>query len=150
MPGAAAGAKERQSRWHEIVRDSSLQHLPYKVETNGRGQIVLSPHKNRHSFLQKAVLDLLDEHTPDGVGLPEFAIATPPGVKVPDVVWMSEGRWEEMQKTGDPTTLGPEICVEGLSGSNNPEDTAEKRALLGGRCRKGVARETGRPGSVLQ
>jgi len=60
---------------------------------------------------------------------PEFAIATPEGVKVPDVAWMSKGRWEQMQETGDPTTLAPEICVEVLSSSNTAEEIREKRAL---------------------
>ena len=119
----------QQAQWQEIVRDPALQNLPYKVETNARGQIVLSPHKNRHSRLQKALLTLLDRHAPTGNSFPEYALATPEGVKAPDVVWMSPKREQEMGETGDPTTLAPEICVEIMSSSNTMEEMTEKRAL---------------------
>jgi Uma2 family endonuclease len=129
MPTTVPRAKEHQTRWDEITKDPSLQDLPYKVETNHRGQIVLSPRTNRHSFIQEQVQDLLDEHVPEGRHPPEFAIATPEGVKAPDVVWMSPERRREMEKTGDPTMLAPEICVEVLSSSNTEEEIKEKRAL---------------------
>jgi Uma2 family endonuclease len=118
-----------QERWNEIVADPQLQELPYKVETNAQGQILLSPHENRHSFLQKSIQDLLDEYVPDGHAPPEFAIATEQGVKVPDVVWMSPRRRTEMEATGDPSTLAPELCVEVLSESNTVEEMADKRVL---------------------
>lgn len=120
---------QAQARWHEIVNDPALQDLPYKVETNRRGQLILSPHSNRHSLQQRAILHLLDRHAPAGMSAPEFALATNQGVKVPDVVWMSDERWEAMQQTGDPSTLAPEICVEVLSASNTVEELAEKRTL---------------------
>lgn len=122
-------AKEHQEQWQEIASDPSLRTLPYKVETNSRGQIVLSPQTNRHSVQQKAVQDLLDEHAPEGISPPELAIATPEGVKVPDIAWMSDERWGQMQQTGDPSTLAPEICVEVLSSSNTEEEIREKREL---------------------
>lgn len=129
MPTTTTRAEEHQARWEEITSDPSLRNLPYKVETNQRGQIVLSPHENRHSFLQERVQDLLDEYAPEGRHPPEFAIATPEGVKAPDVVWMSPERLREMEKTGDPTMLAPEICVEVLSSSNTEQEINEKRAL---------------------
>ena len=122
-------AKEHQEQWDEVVSDPSLRDLPYNVETNRRGQIVLSPHTNRHSFAQEKVADLLEEHAPDGFTPPEFAIATPEGVKSPDIVWMSPARRRDMEKTGDPTTLAPEICVEVLSFSNTEEELRQKREL---------------------
>jgi hypothetical protein len=64
MPTTAPTAGEHQARWQEIVADPSLRDLPYKVETNHRGQLVLSPHKNWHSDIQKTIQDLLDEHAP--------------------------------------------------------------------------------------
>jgi hypothetical protein len=50
MPTTTTEAKEQQERWLEIASDPLLSELPYKVETNHRGQIILSPHKNRHTF----------------------------------------------------------------------------------------------------
>ena len=101
-----------QERWAELVRDPALQDLPYKVETNERGQILLSPHSNRHSFLQDKIQQVLRRHAPEGSTPPEFAVATPKGVKSPDVAWISPERRQEMEATGDPTTLAPEICVD--------------------------------------
>ena len=118
-----------QARWHDVVEDPVLRDLPYKVETNHRGQLILSPHRNRHSQLQKAVISLIDQHAPSGESFPEYALATPHGVKVPDVVWMSPERRAEMDATGDPSTLAPEICVEVLSPGNTPDEIADKRAL---------------------
>lgn len=116
-----------QERWADLVRDPTFQDLPYKIETNARGQIILSPHSNRHSFVQDKIQALLRQHAPDGSTPPEFAIATPRGIKSPDVAWISPKRRREMQDTGDPTTLAPEICVEVLSASNTAEEMDHKR-----------------------
>ena len=129
MPTTTFRAKEHQERWQEIVNDPLLSELPYKVETNNRGQIVLSPHTNRHTFQQKAVEKKLDELLPDGEAFQELAIATSGGTKQADVIWASEGRLDEMKETGDPTTLAPEICVEVLSSSNTVDEIREKRRL---------------------
>ena len=129
MPTTTTTTQEHQERWQEIASDPLLSELPYKVETNQRGQIVLSPHKNRHSVAQNRVQNLLGGHAPEGLSPTELAIATPQGTRAADVVWMSPGRWEEMQATGDPTTLAPEICVEVMSDSNDWEEMREKRRL---------------------
>jgi Uma2 family endonuclease len=129
MPTTTTPAEEHQTHWQQIVTDPSLQDLPYTVETNHRGQLVLSPHKNWHSFRQEAIGDLLEEHAPEGATPPEFAIATPKGVKAPDIVWISADRRQEMKKTGDPTTLAPELCIEVMSEANDWDEMMEKRAL---------------------
>jgi len=118
-----------QDRWEDVTRDSLLQGLPYKIETNAHGQLVLSPHTNRHSDVQEQILLLLHEHAPAGHQPPEYAVTTSAGVKTPDNVWMSSERRDRMRATGDPTTLAPEICIEVVSDSNTPEEMAEKRAL---------------------
>lgn len=129
MPSVATRAKEHQKRWDEIVRDPALRDLPYKVETNDRGQLILSPHKNRHSDLQTSLFQLLQQHAPRGHISVEYALATPQGVKAPDVVWMSPDRREEMRESGDPSLLAPEICAEVMSTSNTEEEMQEKCAL---------------------
>lgn len=129
MSTATAKTKKHQAQWREIVRDPALQGLAYKVETNERGQILLSPHQNRHSFRQYDIQKLLEEYAPTGAVPPEFALATPKGVKAPDVVWMSPDRREAIEETGDPTTLAPELCVEVMSDSNTWDEMHEKRDL---------------------
>lgn len=126
---ATKQVQEPQERWEEITADPALRDLPYSVETNARGQIVLSPHQAYQAELQGALLDLLREHRPNGRGIPEYPIATSRGVKQPDVVWGSEGRLEEMRATVDAPILAPEICVEVMSESNTEEELQEKREL---------------------
>ncbi len=129
MPTTTTPAEKHQERWQKIVDDPLLSDLPYKVETNRRGQIVLSPHKNRHSRQQKLILKRLDSLLQSGEAFPEWALATSEGVKVPDVIWASASRLDEMEETGDPATLAPELCVEVMSESNDWDEAHEKRAL---------------------
>jgi len=118
-----------QARWQELVNDPSLRDLPYKVETNERGQLILSPHSNRHSLLQLAVQKLLLKQKPEGRPPTEFAISTSKGVKASDVAWMSPEQAKRMSETGDPSTLAPEICIEVMSPANTMAEMDEKRAL---------------------
>jgi Uma2 family endonuclease len=126
MPTATPSAKKHQERWQEIVEDPLLSALPYKVETNDRRQIVLSPNQADHSYLQGDLIGLLYEHAKEGRPFPEFPITTADGVKVPDVVWMTARRREEVDATGDPPTLAPEICVEVMSESNDWDEMKAK------------------------
>lgn len=126
MPTATIPAQEHQERWQEIVEDPLLSELPYKIETNHRGQIILSPHKNRHARRQKRVEKRLDALLSLGEAFQEWAIATAGGTKPADVIWASDERLQEMEETGDPTTLAPEICVEVMSESNDWEEMEAK------------------------
>lgn len=118
-----------RAAWARAQADPLFRDLPYKLETNRTGQLVLSPHKNTHSILQFKLGRLLDAHRPAGKVGVEFAVQTPEGVKVPDVVWMSEERWQ-MRGDDDPSPVMPEICVEVLSEGNTVAEMIEKRTLL--------------------
>ena len=37
-------------RWAEVMRDPTLQDLPYKIELNVRGKIEMSPAWKLHAF----------------------------------------------------------------------------------------------------
>jgi len=116
--------------WHRVLHDPQLQDLPYKVETNEKGQIVLSPHKFRHAQQQSQIARLLDRHVKDvGASVVEAPVQTVHGVKVPDVVWLSDRRKEQIPDTAEASPIMPEICVEVLSGSNTGDEMTEKRAL---------------------
>jgi hypothetical protein len=41
--GNVATPEKLVLRWAEVVRDPSLQDLPYKIELNARGKIEMSP-----------------------------------------------------------------------------------------------------------
>jgi Uma2 family endonuclease len=122
-------AEDHQARWKEIVQDPDLQDLPYHVETNHRGHIVLSPHTAKHARQQKAVQKRLDALLDGGEAFSEWPVATDGGTKQIDVVWASDARLDAMTATGDPPTMAPEICVEVMSDSNDGAEMNEKRTL---------------------
>lgn len=129
MPQTKPPAQEHQERWQDITRNPLLSELPYKVETNGRGQIILSPQTNLHFRQQKAIEKKLDALLSGGEAFQEWAIATSGDTKRADVIWAFDDRLREMEQTGDPTTLAPEICVEATSESNDRDEMHEKSAL---------------------
>jgi Uma2 family endonuclease len=114
--------------WQEVCNDPLLRELPYKIELNEWGQIVMSPASSQHSFLQGLIQDALRQIRQDGFFYMECPIQTSKGVKVADVAWASDsfvrthGRESPLQKA-------PELCVEVLSPSNSPAEMEEKREL---------------------
>ena len=38
-------------QWQEVVNDPSLQDLPYNIEMNEYGKIIMSPASNKHSII---------------------------------------------------------------------------------------------------
>jgi len=115
--------------WEEVCADPHLQDLPYKVETNRHGHIVLSPHKRYHSRIQARVNDVIRDYLAGGVRFVELAIQTADGTKVADVAWMSTERDASIPEDVEPTPVAPEICVEIRSSSNTEEEMSEKRQL---------------------
>ena len=43
------------AQWRALCDDPLIQALPYKVETNQRGQLLMSPARNYHSLVQAAL-----------------------------------------------------------------------------------------------
>ena len=118
------------SLWHRALHDPQLQDLPYKIETNEYGQLVLSPRKPPHSYAQTRISDLLRDHLDrPGRRVVELAIETPEGIKVPDVAWMSEKRWAQIPEGAEASPVMPELCIEVLSESNTADEMAAKRQL---------------------
>jgi Uma2 family endonuclease len=110
--------------WDEICADPTLRDLPYKIETNRRGQIIMSPARSRHGEYQSEIDALLRQLLPQGRVVIECPVQTTAGVRVPDVAWTSPERRQPIIYT-----LAPEICVEVLSPYNDEEEMTEKRAL---------------------
>ena len=116
--------------WHRVLNDPQLRELPYKVETNEHGQIVLSPHKPQHGLRQSRISDLLRDHLPrSGARAVEFAVETAKGVKVPDVVWLSEERLARIPDDAEASPVVPDLVVEVLSEGNTESEITEKRRL---------------------
>lgn len=114
--------------WSEVIQDAQLQNLPYKIELDHYGRILMSPASNRHGTFQYYLGSLLERHCPDGMVMTECSIETSQGVKVADVVWRSV---DFIKKNGHetPYSQAPEICVEIISPSNTDEEMQEKIQL---------------------
>ncbi|MEM1304822.1 MAG: Uma2 family endonuclease, partial [Planctomycetota bacterium] len=112
--------------WSDVLADPTLQGLPYKIETNSYGQIVMSPASNKHGDWQGMILTLLNQLLPSGRALVECSIQTDIGVKVPDVAWRSRA-FLDAHSGEDPYSRAPEVCVEVLSPSNSEHEIEEKK-----------------------
>ncbi|MEX0600830.1 MAG: Uma2 family endonuclease [Rhodothermales bacterium] len=120
---------ETLSAWKHALRDPSLQDLPYNIETNEYGQLVMSPQKPGHGLMQFRVGALLERVERPGRVAVEFAVETSKGVKLPDVVWISDERLRDLPEGAEACPFAPEICVEVLSQSNTRAEIDEKRNL---------------------
>ena len=114
-------------KWREVCEHRDLQNLPFKIELNEQGKIIMSPVKVYHSAFQGKISSLLDRST-GGHVLTECAIATRRGTKVADVAWASKERFKKIINEVE-CSIAPEICVEVLSSTNTLDEIDEKRSL---------------------
>ena len=115
-------------RWEEVCENKQLQDLPFKIELNKWGQIVMSPVKIKHSFYQGRIQRLLESLLKTGEVMPECAINTSDGVKVADVVWCSDTRFDQIQDEIS-ASIAPEICIEVKSTGNTIDEMEFKKQL---------------------
>ncbi len=114
--------------WQQVIENPFLQDLPFKIELNKWGKILMSPASNNHGNLQYEVAKRLDNSKRSGKLIIECSIKTSEGVKVADVAWASDGFIEKYGfKT--PYDVAPEICVEVVSPSNSAGEMKEKIQL---------------------
>ena len=115
-------------KWQEVCEDKHLQNLPFKIELNKWGQIVMSPAKPKHSILRGLISGLLNSMIEQGMAFPECAIETKDNVKVADVVWASDERLDIIEEE-NVASIAPEICIEVKSASNTIQEMIEKKDL---------------------
>ena len=103
--------------WLEVCEHPDLQNLPFKIELDETGKIIMSPTKVYHSIYQGEIVCLLFASSHAGKAMVECAITTRKGTKVADVAWASPERvamiWSEIE-----CSVAPELCVEVLSSTN--------------------------------
>jgi Uma2 family endonuclease len=114
--------------WQEVCESQSLHNLPFKIELNATGKILMSPVKVYHSVLQGEIAALLRLHRNDGKILNECAIHTKSGTKVADVAWVSKERYQII-KAETECSIAPELCIEVISSSNTTSEIEAKKAL---------------------
>jgi Uma2 family endonuclease len=115
-------------QWHEVIEHPSLQNLPFKIELNQFGKILMSPASNYHGRLQMQIGQKLARYLPHGEVIAECSIQTDDNVKVADLVWASNAFIQDYAyKT--PYPKAPEICIEIISPSNSQQEMQQKIKL---------------------
>jgi Uma2 family endonuclease len=119
---------ERFMEWQQVIDNPFLQDLPFKIELNKWGKILMTPASNNHGILQFDIGTQINRAKRSGKIIIECSIQTPEGVKVADIAWASD---EFMDKHGTetPYNVAPEICVEVVSPSNRKGEMIEKIKL---------------------
>ncbi len=116
--------------WEEICDDPILAELPYKIESDEWGNIVMSPPPGAdHSDYQGEILLTLARLLPKGYARPEYPLRTNKGVKGIDVVWVSSERRKQKPEKSNVHLLAPEICIEVFSPKNTVAEIDEKMRL---------------------
>jgi Uma2 family endonuclease len=115
-------------KWKELINNPVFQNLPYKIELNKFGQILMSPASNRHGSLQFDVASQIKEIKGSGRIITECSILTSEGVRVADIAWLSDEFLTEFGLT-TPYPKAPEICVEVKSSGNSKAEMEEKIRL---------------------
>jgi Uma2 family endonuclease len=103
--------------WAEVLSNPFLQNLPFKIELNRFGTILMSPASNRHGRIQGRMAANLVNKLPGGEVITECSIQTAEGVKVADVVWASDEFIRQFTYE-TPYPKAPELCIEIVSPSN--------------------------------
>lgn len=115
--------------WASVINDPFLKDLPFKIELDKWGKILMSPASNSHGSLQfETGAKIRDSKKGKGKVITECSIQTREGVKVADVAWASDSFIEKFGFE-TPYKRAPEICVEVVSPSNSQGEIDEKIEL---------------------
>ena len=118
--------------WAEAIADETLRDLPYKIELDVWGNVVMRPTSNQYRIVQAEMALNLNQHHRDseagGLVSINSVIATSEGVKVADVVWLSAAFFarNEMET---PYKAAPDLCADIVSPSSTKAEMALKRDL---------------------
>ena len=115
-------------QWSEVLASPYLKNLPFKIELNQFGQVLMSPASNLHGSLQADTVHLFKSKLKRGKTFVECSIQTRDGVKVADVAWASD---DFLARNGDATPFpqSPELCVEIVAPSNTKREIEHKVSL---------------------
>jgi Uma2 family endonuclease len=115
-------------QWADVLADPCLRDLPYKIELDGYGRILMTPASNHHGRAQASLAHRLANRYASGAVITECSVETADGVKVADVAWLSDDFLARHGET-TPYPQAPDLCVEVLSPSNTAPAIAAKAAL---------------------
>ena len=128
LPGREQQMDFNRQRWAELSVDSVVAELPFRIETNAHGQILMSPPPSgEHSYRQTRILLMLQKLL-GGQPLSECPVSTIDGVRAIDVGWYTEERFREVRHH-QAFERAPEICVEVISPGNTALQMKQKKQL---------------------
>jgi Uma2 family endonuclease len=115
---------ELARRWQAMCADPTFEDVAGKIELTEWGEILMSPVGKSHGIAAMRIGEAL-RRALGGRAMAEVGIATPIGVRAPDVAWCSDdflaAHPEEM-----PLSSAPELCVEIVSATNALPKLREK------------------------
>lgn len=114
--------------WSETLAHPSLRDLPFKIELNEHGQIVMTPFGVRRSLRVGEIVGLIGKQRADGSLLVRCAIDTRKGTKVADVAWVSKERKRQIIDEAS-ASIAPEVCVEVMLPGVPDKEVRKRRKL---------------------
>jgi len=118
-------------RWRQLLADPELARLPYRVETDRHGHILMSPPPTpAHGKKQNRIGTLLEQFLPNGHVVTECPVSTPDGVKAIDVAWLAPERGEEADYRDLPHSGAGNLRRDTLSFQHRGRNRRKDRPLL--------------------
>ena len=109
--------------WAELAHDDQL---PDWYELSEHGEVVMSPKPhNRHQLLCTQIALQIQTQLGGQAGVEVAVLTQTAGIRVPDVVWMPEEKWQ-IVTTEEGLIQAPELVVEVLSPGNRQTEINHK------------------------
>jgi Uma2 family endonuclease len=123
-----SAARQRTWTWQELCDDPVLSRLPFQLELDKYGRIVMSPAPNWfHGAVQGTLAGWLRNRL-GGVAATEVAIEHAEGTSEPDVVWAPKDFWAKQDRNRPDLPFAPQLVCEVLSPSNTESEMRAKIA----------------------
>ena len=84
---------QNRLRWAEVLADQTLVNLPFRVETNCYGTLLMTPPPSGHHSSRQGEIAFQLRSLLAGHALPECPVSTLDGVRAADVGWYSSERF---------------------------------------------------------
>ncbi|MDR3568937.1 MAG: Uma2 family endonuclease [Syntrophobacteraceae bacterium] len=116
--------------WREVVEHPSLKDLPFKIETNEWGKIMMAPASDTHAVCQGIIIRWFNRRERQGMVTPECPVETAKGTKVADVAWRSLAFIKKHGMRNVSLPESPEVVIEMESPSNCVAELEEKSSSI--------------------
>jgi len=108
--------------WNELAQD---EQSPDYYELTEHGELVLSPRaETNHQRICALIAGQLSQQLGGEAPCEVAVLTTTAGLRVPDVVWMPQERWNQLPRNA--VLQAPELVVEVLSPGNRKPEMAHK------------------------